>query len=130
MKRMSEKRRERMKDVDAFRDELFDAVGGQCEWCGARDRLDPHEIARAGSKQQSMDQRCAVLLLCRDCHDSIHRSSDDRAIGLAVLYLARSSDFDIERFYKLEGKRYPDLAVVLRWSRRLSLGFARVEDFT
>lgn len=121
MRRRSLKNAARQPLVDDFRESLFNELGGYCDWCGIGDRLDPHEIARAGSKQGAIMERCAVLLLCRDCHEAVHRHADDRAIGLAVLYLSRPSDFDYERFVALTGRRFPELRAVMRWTRRLSM---------
>ncbi len=60
-----------------------------CMYCG-RFGGDIHEISRGGSREKSLGERCALLRLCRHCHERIHK------------------DWTVEQQYALKALRDPD----------------------
>ena len=110
MRRISLKTAKRKREADDWRNSLRQRVG-RCE-CGCMlstspELLDVDEIARGtGHRLKALDQAYAVLVVRRLHHDRIQTWS--RAKRLALLYIHRPSDFDLEKFYTLTKRRFPD----------------------
>lgn len=55
-----------------------------------------------------MDRRL-IVGLCWDCHAKIHSLGLPGKIEcLAILCLRRPEDYDLEHFWKINGRRWPD----------------------
>ena len=119
MKQISNRRLKRIREAAPVRDALKARVG-RCEHClkpTAPEYLDCDEIARGSSRQQALDEPCSILVVHRLCHGLIQNWS--RAKRLALLYLVRSSDYDLERFWQITGRRFPEQEDVDREIRLL-----------
>lgn len=93
---------------------------GCCEIC-SNDRIDElacHEIARGIHRQNALTSACAILVVCWRCHKRVHEGMSV-AEQLAYLLLKRDSCFDIEAYYKLTGRRWPDLADITHAHARM-----------
>lgn len=113
MKRVSSKRRKRISEVAPFRS-AFKLEIGCCERCRKRRNLEIHEISRGNAdRKKSLDKRYAILCLCRDCHREMDHWS--RAKQICLLYVRRPYDFDLNAFWILTCRRYPDLGEVMEW---------------
>lgn len=88
----------------------FCARVGRCEHCllpASVENLCCDEIARgSGLRQKALDKPFAFLVVRVDHHDLIQNWS--RAKRLAVLYLARSTDYDLDAFHALTARHFPD----------------------
>ena len=121
MKRISEKRRGIYEVTGEWREALVKEVG-HCEWCGGQcGRLEVHEISRGSSRLPSLMERACVLVLGRLCHDALHRCSDNRHIGLAILFARRRTDYNLSRFWEITSRRFPEQSEIDTWVKRLSL---------
>lgn len=116
MKQRSDKNKRRKAEVDAWRKERSKLP---CDLCGTtRRKRSVHEIGRGVDRQKSLDKPYATLVLCETsgttmgCHQVIH-SEWCRESELALLKLRRPDDFDLEAFYQLTSRRFPDLDSVL-----------------
>lgn len=109
MNPISPRRRRREAEAYEYRYK-FCARVGRCEHCllpAPVTNLCIDEIARGTShRQKALDQPYAFLVVRADHHRLIQDWS--RAKRLALLYLARSTDFDLEKWYTLTGRRWPD----------------------
>jgi len=120
MRQISNKRRALMKTVKPIRDGLRDEVG-HCEICGIdRGILDVHEIGRGVYREACLGERCALLVVCRTCHDEklAFASEWPEAKQLAALARSRPSDFDLTRFLEITTPRAPkriEIQEVLNW---------------
>lgn len=107
MRRVSKKRQKLMREVKPIRDALRTEVGC-CEICGSsRGTLDVHEIGRGQFREACLGERCALLVVCRRCHDD-ELSSTKRwpeARQLALLLLRRKKDFDLTAYLQLTSPR-------------------------
>lgn len=124
MKRQSLKHRARADEAAPWRQALKERVG-RCEVCMKPcdpSKLTIHEIACGyGPRQKALDQSYAVLV-CHwvdwtprvplNCHGIAQ--AEPKARQLARLYVCRSSDFDLEAYWKLTARRWPDWADVER----------------
>ena len=112
MKKISSRRLKRIREAKPVREALKARVG-RCEHClkpTAPEYLDCDEIARGSSRQQALDEPCSILVVCRPCHSIVQPWS--RAKRLALLYLVRSSDYDLDRFWQVTKRRFPDQEAV------------------
>ncbi len=57
-------------------------------------------------RASSLTAPYAILVVHRHCHDYIQDWS--RARRLAILYLARTYDYDLEEFWALTRRNWPD----------------------
>lgn len=107
MAKRKSKSRVRAAEVSQFRRDLVWEVG-RCEVCGAYDpTIVPHEIAGgSGNRQQALDKRFAILIVCMTCHKAIHAVPVlwTRIRQLAFLYVSRPDDLDLEKFCALIGR--------------------------
>lgn len=123
MNHLSAKRRHSLPAEADFREELFARAGHCCEWCKNEPTAQQHEIARGASRQKARTCLFASLALGVDCHREIHRFAGDVAIcvGLAILRCRRPEDFNLPKYWKLTARRWPELADVEAWGKRLCL---------
>jgi len=92
------------------------ALDSSCEICGASRHLEVHHVVprrMGGSKDPAVDAEENLLLLCRNCHGSIHeggwemeRSPEgiritDRHTGREIMRRLNTSDFDASSFFQL-----------------------------
>jgi len=97
-----------MKDVGPWREDFKSEVG-RCEFClqkASADFLDADEVARGCCRKIALQARYAILILHRHCHRHVQNWS--RAKRLAILKLARPEDYDLEAFWKLTRRNWPD----------------------
>lgn len=109
MRRVSNKRQELIKQVKPIRDGLRQEVG-HCELCKtSRGILDVHEIGRGSFRESCLGERCALLVVCRSCHDEklSHVAEWPEARQLAILASSRPLDFNLARFLEITTPRAP-----------------------
>jgi hypothetical protein len=108
MKAYSARRRQREAEAHDWRYK-FCATVGRCECCllpAPVMNLCCDEICRGnGLRQKALDKPFALLVVRVDHHDRIQPWS--RAKRLALLYLARSTDYDLDAFHELTCRRFP-----------------------
>lgn len=112
MRRQSRKAAKRAAETRQFREQFIQEVGC-CELCGYNPSLPGgyvrplacHEIARGQARQRALDQRCAILVLCQECHmRRIHGPEDwPEARQLALLRRSRPDDFDLSQYNLIVG---------------------------
>jgi hypothetical protein len=108
MRRVSLRRQKLNREVADFRLKLRQDVG-RCEHClksKAPEFLDCDEIARGSSRAKALNEPCAIPCVCRPCHAIVQPWS--RAKRLALLYLARSHDYSLSRFWLITDRRFPE----------------------
>lgn len=114
MRRMSSKRRKRLKEAQPVREALLARVD-KCEKCGhapkrarpgnIRWKMEVHEIARGPCRQAALDQLSCLLVLCFPCHEEIteHPEVWPEARQLALLLKSRPDDFDLANYNRVKG---------------------------
>jgi hypothetical protein len=80
-----------------------------------KERRSVHEIglARGGTRDKALDQRCSLLVLCESnpatgrvgCHPVCQNWDEERE--LALLYLARPGDYDLKAHLMLTRPQAP-----------------------
>ncbi len=78
-----------------------------------------HEIARGQHRQKALLANYATLILCSPCHDLKVHQGMSPAQQLAYIHERRFAEFDIEAFYKLTDRRWPDLRDIWDCVKRL-----------
>lgn len=108
MRQISNKRRELIKKVKPIRDGLREEVG-HCEICKThRGILDVHEIGRGVYREACLGERCALLVVCRSCHDELGNTSKwTEARQLALLARKRHQDFNLQAYLELTSPKAP-----------------------
>ena len=120
MRPVSKKRQELMKLVKPIRDALREEVG-RCEICDAtRVTLDVHEIGRGHCRALCLGERCALLVVCRTCHDEkLSQASEwPETRQLALLAKKRPVDFSLADYLTLTSPSAPrriEIGGVLQW---------------
>jgi hypothetical protein len=108
MRKVSLKRQKLNKVANEWRTAFKEWVG-RCERCmkpAAPEHLDIDEIARgSGHREKALMARFAILCVHRQCHNEIQNWS--RAKRLALLYLARSSNFCLQNYHELTNRCFP-----------------------
>lgn len=108
MRNVSKKRQRLNRSVAEHRQALRQRVA-RCEVCldpAAPEWLDVHELVPGSSRAKALDKDFALLCATRRCHDYLETLTIPNQ--LAYLYIARPSDFDLEKYYALIGRRWPD----------------------
>lgn len=108
MKVWSKKRRIRWSQVETWR-KAFKTKVGRCELClmpSTADHLDIDEIARGPCRQLALSAPFAILVVHRHCHSLIQGWSRQRR--LALLMIARPEDYDLEAFWDLTKRKFPE----------------------
>lgn len=120
MRKISNKRRELIKLVKPIRDGLREEVG-HCEICETpHGILDVHEIGRGVYRESCLGERCALLVVCRSCHDEklSHVAEWPESRQLAILAGSRPLDFNLARFLEITTPRAPrriEIAEITKW---------------
>lgn len=113
MRRQSLKRQELMREVTPWRNAFKERVG-RCEYCLKQrmpDALAVHEISRGSHRRKALASEFAVLAVCLDpwgkppCHDTVQVWSEVKQ--LALLYLVRQSDYDLQAYLEMTNYRAP-----------------------
>lgn len=109
MRRFSLKRQKLNRDADAWREEKIMLIG-RCDLCGMNELayLCLHEIARGINRELALTAAYAQLCLCDCCHRYWAHRGGKIAEQLARLKFVRPYDYDIEEFYRLTDRRWPD----------------------
>ena len=117
MRNESKKAAARERACLAFRKQLIESVG-HCEICpyvpGKQWRWPPglvcHEIARGACRQNALDKRFAILVLCSACHEDIHGGPGwwPETRQLAILKESRPEHFDLFRYNLLKNPNAPN----------------------
>lgn len=113
MRRVSKKRAALIKAVAKWRKDFRIQIG-RCELClkpAHWGHLDCDEIARGSFRGMALTARFAILSVHRHCHSFIQNWS--RPKRLALLYLSRPEDYDLEKFWELTRRRFPEHEDVL-----------------
>jgi len=86
-----------------------------CERC-LRRKPCLHELTQgSGKRDKALDNRSLIIGLCWDCHRFIHSlGMAGKVLGLAILLLRRPQDFDLALFWKVNGRRWPDMEEVIQ----------------
>jgi len=120
MRQISNKRRKLIKEVKPIRDGLREEVG-QCEICkNPRGTLDVHEIGRGVYRESCLGERCALLVVCRKCHDEKLSEALEwpEPRQLAILASSRPLDFNLARFLEITTPKAPrriEIHEILAW---------------
>jgi hypothetical protein len=113
VRRVSLKRQQLMREVKPWRD-AFKARVGRCEYClkpRMADALAVHEISRGSHRRKALASEFAVLAVCLEpwgdppCHDTVQGWPEVKQ--LALLYLVRQSDYDLQAFLEMTNYRAP-----------------------
>lgn len=94
-----------------------------CEFCNHDPSEETHHVARGIHRQASDEYEELKLHLCRECHDTIGEQKAQREMGLALLVRAGRGTVTAicELFYRVTGRRFPELWKVKKWVKRLSI---------
>ena len=109
MKRVSDKARKRNQEAKPIREALRSEVQ-RCEICNcSRGVLDVHEIGRGPCRSICLGERCALLLVCRLCHEELGSARKwPQSRQLAIIAEKRLFDFDLKEFLRLTSPRAPN----------------------
>ncbi len=111
MRRFSLKRQKRNREVKQFRDDFRKEIK-LCEHCQKRPVQAIHEIARGSHRQKALDKRYAILRLCDPgCHQEV--GGWPICKQLALLALRRPNDYDLDAYWQLTSRRFPEFKDVL-----------------
>lgn len=91
---------------------------GCCQFCGADRKCEVHEIVTRAKSEQSIEERCCWLRLCRDCHKFLQGQSVD--FQCAVKAVVDPEYWNRERINQLRARSdnaigWPDIAKHLTW---------------
>lgn len=102
MRPVSKARQKLMRQMKPIRD-AFRSEVGCCEVCGkTTGALDVHEIGRGTCRALCLGARCALLVLCRRCHDKLGSTREwPESRQLAILARRRPRDFDLTAYLKI-----------------------------
>lgn len=79
-----------------------------------------HELVPGYCRSLALDKRFAVLCVHRACHNMLERKTIP--VQLAYLFLSRMYDFDLEKYYELIQRRWPDWSEVKHHISEISCG--------
>jgi len=117
---MSKNRKTLMETVKPIRDAFREEVG-HCEICEkSRGTLDVHEIARGVHREACLSERCALLVVCRSCHEEKLSQALEwpETRQLAILADSRPRDFNLTRFLEITSPKAPrriEIEEILAW---------------
>lgn len=94
-----------------------------CEFCHDAPATDEHHVGQGATRKLTDPHPELKLDMCRECHDDIHEQKAKREMGLALLVRAGRGSVETitELFYKVTGRRFPELRKVKKWLRRLGV---------
>lgn len=117
MRNRSLKRQKLDRHAEPIRRDLISEVC-RCEWCGRHSiQVCVHEILRGGYRAKTLSERCAVLVLCDECHNLM--GGREWAEQLAILRRSRPHDYRLSAFHALAQRVKPDESEVRLWSQRI-----------
>jgi excisionase family DNA binding protein len=113
MRKVSKKRQALLRKVKPIRDGLRNEVG-HCEVCLKHSPvLDVHEIGRGNKREACLGERCALLVVCRWCHDDLGSAGEwPEARQLALLANRRLFDWDLDFYLEITSPRAPERITV------------------
>jgi hypothetical protein len=123
MRRTSPKRQQRITEAAPWRTEL--RAQGFCDWCSSdRNGLEIHEVSGGSTRGLELDKPFSTNLLCAACHRDLEALPKNHAvcIGLALIRYRRPESYNLEHYYRLTARRWPDESLVEIWWTRLLLG--------
>ena len=108
MRRVSLKRQALLKRVGPVRAALREEIG-RCERCRKR-QVRLHELTQGfGKRYKALGDRSLIVGLCDTCHALIHSMGCAGKIEcLAILKTRRPADYCLQRFWEMNGKRWPE----------------------
>ena len=122
MRKVSEKRRRLNAAVAPWRHAMKERIS-RCEFClrpCSAEWLTLHELARGIHRRRCLDKPFALLCVhwtvwsdsheLQACHALVHDEPIERQ--LARLYMVRPSEYSLEAFWELRGRRFPDQSAV------------------
>lgn len=120
MKQRSDKRRERAAEVKPLRESLI-AETGKCMICGANESrptrgLPPqlsvlacHEILNGPLRNKTLDEPCALLVVCWRCNQELNNKGLWPAARQLSVLLSKAPDrYDLKRFNLLRNPNAPN----------------------
>lgn len=116
MKRMSAKKAKEKRETDGPRAAFRDRVG-ECMNCGAKGRLEVHEIANGPNRSQAVYRERLQLVLCRACHDNFGWKtlySPARQVGVRALWEIEQT---VNELREVRGDTLVPVEDVLAWLR-------------
>jgi hypothetical protein len=119
MRRVSKKRQALNSQVVHWREQFRESVG-RCEKCltpCSPENLDVHELVPGYVRAKSLDKRYAVMAVHRHCHTELEAMTIPHQ--MAYMIRARSKDFDLGAYWKLIGRRWPDMEHILYFLEKL-----------
>lgn len=112
MRHWSKKRQQRWREVEAWRSR-FKEEHPRCEFClKPLGEGDLHELVPGSSRQKALDQPYAVLHVHRQCHRILEMLTIPNQ--LAYLLRADPGRFDLEAYHRLIGRRWPEMAEIIK----------------
>lgn len=120
MRPVSKKRQKLIREVKPIRDGLRKEVG-HCEICSStQGQLDIHEIGRGHLREACLGEHCALLVVCRSCHDEkLSQASEwPESRQLAVLAVSRPLDFNLSRYLEITSPKAPrriEMEEITKW---------------
>lgn len=121
MRRVSKKRARLNRSVKQWRLNLCIELG-RCEVCQRPYHpsfLEVHELCIGACRPLALTSRFATLVVKRDCHDYLESLTIPHQ--LAYLFLSRPKDCDLESYYTLTKRRWPDLEEIQEWARKIAV---------
>lgn len=97
-----------LRQVLSFREELREELG-RCEYC-RRGKPQLHEIVQGhGRRIKALGNRSLIVGLCSKCHAKVHTMGlAGKILCLALLRLRRPEDYNLQTFWEVNGRRWPD----------------------
>ena len=101
-----------MRDLSPIRREMVETSDG-CDICGAMAHC-VHEIARGAHRENALQARYAVLILCSHCHQDVHEGEKPWPVErqLAALGEARPGDMNLGKFNELRGRAENAITII------------------
>ncbi len=102
-----------IKEIKPFREAMRKEIG-RCELCRSG-KVSLHEIAQGfGRRRLALDKRGLIVGLCEGCHRMVHSMGlKGKVLCLAVLLARRPADYNLQLFWEVNGRRWPDHEEVL-----------------
>jgi len=119
VRRVSKKRQKLINSTREWRDDFRNRVS-RCEVClqpCSPELLDVHELVFAPVRSKALDKPYAVLACHRRCHDYIETLTIPHQ--LAYLMRAAPERFDMERYWWLTKRRWPDVSDIIYFLEKL-----------
>lgn len=117
MRKVSLKRASLLRQVQPVRDAL---VADLCDFCLQPVPTSKHHVAQGFRSVEGANVPELLLDLCIPCHGVLHRMAgeDNRAVGLVLIERAGRGR-NLERLWRVTGRRWPSEECVELWRKRL-----------